>query len=374
MPRCFLSYSSGYGHLLDPFRRLLQVLEFEVDVFDEPDLEHPPVAIVQRRIDAADAVVVLLGPDSQNAGSQPEPARWANEECIYSLTLKKPLAIIRHLKTRLPEMAEGVQTPATFDFWDAVSFQRSIHAIVKHLQDLKRQFELPPGNHPFVFTKGVIRNRIQRSILLIQVYHEAIARQPWDSFYHAIDTGHDESEDAVIDLISGDVDVDVPIGGDLHRAEIRFGKRTRQEIEYYVDVKPGLTAGEKLGYRREFELKNRFPLTRADLEARASKPGFPDYFRLDGRLYYGDVYDVSDEMDAIELAFYFPWKVRLSNINLVVLRSGTWQINRDETSRCRDQGFLQLEDHAQDGERVLTLSVRRPLMNHSYVLLYGLAE
>lgn len=374
MPRCFLSYNSAYGHLVEPFRRLLQVLEFEVDVFDEPDLENSPATIAKRKIDAADAVVVLLGPDSQTASGQPDPARWVNEECLYSLTLKKPLAIIRHLKTRLPELAEGTQTPATFDFWDAASFQRSVHTIVKHLQDLKRQFELPPGSHPYVFTKGVIRNRIQRSTLLVQVYHEVITREPWDSFFHALDTGQDQSEDAVIDLLSEEVEIDVPIGGDLHRAELRFGKRTKREVEYYVDVKPRLAAGEKLGYRREFELKNRFPLTRADLETRASKPGFPDHFRLDGRLYYGDVYDVSDEMDAIELAFYFPWKVRLSNRDVVVLRSGVWQVNQYETNRCREQGFLQLEDHVQDGVRVLTLSVRRPLMNHSYVLLYGLAD
>jgi len=376
MPKCFLSYSSAYGHLLDPLRRLLQVLEFDVDVFDEPDISRPPADVVHSRLATADAVVVLLGPREQVAagGSAVEPSRWPNEECILAATLKKPLAIILHPGTRLPQMAENLQTPAVFDFWDSGSFLRSAPQVVKHLQDLRRQFDLPPGNHPFIFTKGVVHNRIQRSYLSLQIYHEVVVRQPWDSFHHALDTGLDQSEDALISLLSEKVEVDAPIGGVLHRPEVAFGKRTHKEIEYFVKVSPGLSAGEKYGYRREFELENWFPITRADLEARAAKAGFPQQYRQDGRLCYGDVYDVLFEMDSIQLIFDFPWRVKLSGRRALALSYGTRQVNRDETERCNTRDSLWVEEDPQRGERILTLSVRRPLINHSYVLLYELGE
>jgi len=260
MPKAFLAYSSAYGHLLEPFRRLLQVLEFDVDVFDEPDINRPPAAVVQNRLGSADAVIVLLGPGERPSapGSVVDASRYPNEECILAVTLKKPLAIILHPGTRLPQLAENLQTSPVFDFWDANSFLRSSPHIVKHLQDLRRQFDLPPGNHPFVFTKGVARNRIQRSSLFLHLYHEAVVREPWDSFHHSIDTGLDQTDDTVIRLLSDEVEVDAPIGGDLHRPEIVFGKRTNKELEYLVKVHPGLTAGEKFAYRREFEIQNWF--------------------------------------------------------------------------------------------------------------------
>lgn len=376
MPKVFLSYSSAYGHLLEPFRRLLQVLEFEVDVFDETDINRPPAHIVQSRLGAADAVVVLLGPGEQPIapGSPADASRWPHEECILAVTLKKPTAIILHYGTRLPQLAENLQTPAVFDFWDPSSFLRSAPNVVKHLQDLRRQFDLPPGSHPFVFTKSVVRNRIQRSSLYVQIYHEAVVRQPWDSFHHSIDTGLDKSEDAVVQLLSEDVEIDAPIGGSLHRPEIVFGKRTDKEIEYFVNLRPGLSAGEKFGYRREFELQNWLPLTRADLEERAGKVGFPPQFRQDGRLYYGDTWDALYEMDSITLIFHFPWRVKLAGHRALALTYGTHHVNREETERCNTRQALWVEEEPQSGERILTLSVRRPVINHSYVLLYELAE
>lgn len=376
MPKAFLVYSSAYGHLVEPFRRLLQVLEFDVDVFDEPDIDRPPSGIVQSRLGAADAVVVLLGPQepASTPGATVEAARQANEECIQAITLKKPLAIILHPGTRPPQLADNLQTPPKFDFWDPGSFLRSAAHVFKHLQDLRRQFEIPPGNHPFVFTKSVVRNRIQKSSLSVQVYHEAVVRQPWDSFHHSLDTGFDQSDDAVLKLLSEEVDIDAPIGGDLHRPEVVFGKRADKEIEYFVNLRPGLSAGEKFGYRREFELQNRFPITKAELEERAARSGFPPQFRQDGRLYYGDVWDVLHEMDNVVLAFHFPWKVRLVGHRALALTYGTRQLNKEETGRCNTSDTVRVDEDPQSGERTLTLSVRRPLINHSYVLLYELGE
>lgn len=57
MTRAFLSYSGGYAHLLEPFRKLLQTLEFKVDVFDGADIERPPFASFQQRIEAAECMV-----------------------------------------------------------------------------------------------------------------------------------------------------------------------------------------------------------------------------------------------------------------------------------------------------------------------------
>ena len=376
MPKVFLSYSSAYGHLLEPFRRLLQVLEFDVDVFDEPDINRPPASVVQSRLGAADAVVVLLGPGERTgtSGSVADASRWPNEECILAVTLKKPVAVILHPGTRLPQLIDHLQTPAVFDFWDPSSFLRSVPHVVKHLQDLRRQFDLPPGNHPFVFTKSVVHNRIQKSSLFVQVYHEAVVRQPWDSFHHSLDTGLDQSEGAIIKLLSEEVEIDAPIGGDLHRPEVAFGKRSDKEIEYFVNLRPGLSAGEKYGYRREFELQSWFPLTREDLEKRAAKPGFPSQFRQGGRLYYGDVWDVLYEMDSIALVFHFSWKVKLVGFRALALTYVTHHVNKEETDRCNTRDTIWTDEDPQSGERTLTLSVRRPVINHSYVLLYELGE
>jgi hypothetical protein len=376
MPKVFLCYSSAYGHLLEPFRRLLQVLELDVDVFDEPDIQRPPASIVQSRLGAADAVVVLLGPAERTSApaSPTDAARSPNEECILALTLKKPTAIILHPGTRLPQLTENIQTPPVFDFWDAGSFLRSAPHVLKHLLDLRRQFELPPGNQPFVFTKSVVHNRIRKSSLFVQVYHEVIVRQPWYSFDHSLDTGLDQSEDAVIKLLSEEVEIDAPIGGELHRPEVIFEEIAEKEIRYVVKVKPGLSAGEKYGYQREFELQNWFPVEKSELEARAAKAGFSPQFRQDGRLYYGDVWDVLHEMDSVALVFHFPWKVKLAGYRALALTYGTRHVNQEETDRCNNRDTIWIDEDPQNGERTLTLSVRRPLINHSYVLLYELGE
>jgi hypothetical protein len=64
MAVCFLSYSECYRPVMETVRRLLETLEFQVDVFDGPDLGRPPINVIQQRIVAADCVVLLLGPRS----------------------------------------------------------------------------------------------------------------------------------------------------------------------------------------------------------------------------------------------------------------------------------------------------------------------
>jgi len=79
-------------------------------------------------------------------------------------------------------------------------------------------------------------------------------------------------------------------------------------------------------------------------------------------------------MDSIGIIFHFPWKVKLAGRHALALTQGTRQVNKGETERCNTRESLLLEEDPQKGEHILTLSVRRPVINHSYVLLYELAE
>ncbi|MCX6901900.1 MAG: hypothetical protein NTW03_00150 [Verrucomicrobia bacterium] len=358
---------------MEAIRGLLETLEFQVDVFDGPDMQRPPFSVFQQRIDSAECMVLLLGPKlPQPGGTDAEPAEWPFMEAVYALGKEKPLAVIVHPGTRVPDALREYQTPARFDFWQPASFLKSAHHVVKHLLDLKRRVDLPPGTQPFVFTKAVLRNKIQRSgRLRREAYHEVVVREPVGSFRHSLDTGLDKTQDAKIELASPDAyEVEATLGGTAHTLECRFGDKTTREMWYYVDVRPPLMPGEKLGYRREFEIKNYFPLTSAELNQRAAQDGFPDLYKVDGRTYYGYVYDVRFEMESISLAIHFPRRVQIRSYRAVVFIYGSKQVSRLETDRCLSPDQLTLDEPVDGAQRVLALNVRRPLSNHSYVLLY----
>jgi hypothetical protein len=357
-----------------PFKRLLEAVGFEADVFDEANSSRPAAAIVHARIVAADAVLVLLGPNERTEPRVPsEPSRWPHEECILAKTLSKPLAIIHHPGTRLPEMVAHAHTPASFDFWDADSFREQCGKVVKHLIDLRQQFEIPPGTQPFVFTKGVIRNRIQGKSLITQIYHEVWARQAWDgAFHHMLDMGLDKSKSAAIELLSEDVELEVLLGSGVHQISLNWGDVVQHGREYLINVSPGLGAGGKLGYRRGFELRNYFPTTLAQLEERSKEAGFPTLYKQDGKVYYGDVYDVMFEMDSITVAIHFPRSCSIKAVRALAFSLDTRHVNSEETARCSSSEMLRLDDAVDAGERVASLTVRRPLINYSYALLYEL--
>lgn len=372
--KCFLSYSSAYAHLLAPIRGLLESLDFDVDVFDGPDIEHPPAHVVEKRLAAADAVVVLLGPSAPPPSDLhgAEPAQWPAEEAAFARALKKPTALVVHPGTRLPKLLENVQTPPHFGFWDPESFRDRIPFLVKHLLDLRRQVELPPGSSPFVYRKVVLRNRIRRSSLLIHLYHEVVARQPWAEFHHVLDTGLDATADAKIALVSPDAyEVDSTVGAAQHSAGLRFGETKANAIEYYVTATPPLLPGERFGYSREFEVENYWPLSRAALKARAEQVGFPELYRHDEHTYYGDAYDVVFELDELRIAFHFPRRIRVRRVRAVAATYLGRRINVEETERCNSSECLTLQELPEEGERLISLVIRRPLINHTYLLLFA---
>lgn len=377
MAKCFLSYSHSYRDVMEAIRGLLETLEFQVDVFDGPDIQRPPFSVFQQRIDSAECMVLLLGPKlTQPGGTDSEPAEWPFMEAVYALGKDKPLAVIVHPGTRVPDALREHQTPARFDFWQPASFLKNAHHVVKHLLDLKRRVDLPPGTQPFVFTKAVLRNKIRRSGRLYrEAYHEVVVRESVGSFRHSLDAGLDKTPDAKIELVAPDAyEVEATLGATAHRLKLRFGDKNATEIWYFVDVEPALMPGEKLGYRREFEIKNYFPLTSSELVQRAAQEGFPDLYKMDGRTYYGYVYDVRFEMESICLAIHFPRRVQIRSHRAVVFIYGSKQISKLETDRCLSPDQLTLEEPEDSSERVLTLCVRRPLTNHSYALLYEPGE
>lgn len=358
---------------METIRRLLETLEFQVDVFDGPDLERPPVSIFQQRIAAADCMVLLLGPRDPG-GKDAEPAHWPAEEGVYAAGREKPipLALILHPGTRVPDMIRNLQTPARFDFWDPADLLRNIHHVVKHLLDLKRRVDLPPGDQPLLYTKAIARNRIQRGgTLVVDVYHEVVARQECPRFHHAVDTGMDKRASASISLVAEDAyDIQATLNPGRHDVSIEFENVTEREIAYYVNVDPPLLPGERLGYRREFEINNNFPLSGADLRKMAEENGFPSLYKIDGRIYYGDVYDVLYDMEMIVVAIHFPRRVTLRSKRAFAFSMTSKTVNVLETERCNSSDCLALDEAPESPERVLTLTVRRPIINHEYVLLY----
>jgi hypothetical protein len=80
---------------METIRRLLETLEFQVDVFDGPDLDRLPINAVQQRIVATDCVVLLLGPRQPAMGQKEiEPAHWPAEEGVYAVAMSAARSLI----------------------------------------------------------------------------------------------------------------------------------------------------------------------------------------------------------------------------------------------------------------------------------------
>lgn len=135
-----------------------------------------------------------------------------------------------------------------------------------------------------------------------------------------------------------------------------------------MNVDPPLAPGEKFGYRREFTLNNFFPLTRSELSRIVEEDGFPEAYKVDGRAYYGRVWDVLYEMDSIKIAIHFHRKVTIRSKRALAVTLTSRTVNQLETERCNE--CLSLGEAVDSWARVLCLQVRRPLMNHQYILLY----
>lgn len=371
MATCFLSYSSNYSHLKDPFRRLLQVLGFEVDVFDEPHIGSPPKPVVQERLKNADAVLILYGPPKKVEGNQDdiEGAIWPHYEADLAYDLKKPLALIVHPHVKLPLILADYQTCPQFEFWNPQSFLDNTHHIVKHLLDLKRLVDLPEGSQPYYFKKVIYRYRIYDSGVKtkICVYNDIVARQVWRTFLHKIDTGGDMTPDAMFSGCGPEsYSVEALPDSDFHRVQMSPTRCTNHEFEYIVNIDPPLAPGERFGYQRSFVVPNRFPLTKSELISRSQKEGYPSIFPQN---FYGDLFETPYEMDRVTLAIHFPSKVKIVDRKVLVTHSLSHEENKQETNRCRD--FLRLHEEPGEFEHILELRVPRPIINHNYYLLYS---
>lgn len=371
MKKVFLSYSSGYEHLKDPIRRLLEVFEFSVDIFDGPEFDAVPEVVIQKIRDA-DAVVVLYGPRERPSASQSpcEPARWPYEEAILARGMQKPVALILHQFVRLPETLTSYATHAKFDFWDPESFLKNVHHIVKYILDFKRRIDLiVPSNQLFHYKKAVRRKRILTpDQIRMEVYHEVVARHPCRTFHHFIDFGGD----GTISMPPPDQirhQLHKRVGNESLQVSMRYGRHDPHEIEYFVEVSPNLEPGQELGYWRSFYLPNPFPLSLQDALQRAAQPGYP---RVYAPGEYGDRWDVLFEIDSIAFMVHFPWEVKISNVGVHVLHLKTQESNSVEATRCEPQ--VKFSESPDDSEKVLELTIPNPLINHSYFLTYRLKD
>jgi hypothetical protein len=369
MASCFLSYSKSYGHLKEPFARLLRALGFEVNIFDEPDASRPPSPIVEERIQNADAVLVLLGPSQKPvSGGQEviEAAKWPTWEALFAYK-RKPLALILHRNTPVPELLRGDQTPPGFDFWDANTFIENIHHIVKHIMDLKKRVELPTGTAPFLVTDCVMRSKIQLSgTLCIESYRKVSARQTVSTFSHGFHTNYDETADVDFTLLKPSAyEVEVVEGNHKHAAAITPASVEKHEFNYFVRVKPPLEAGEEFGYRTRFIVPNFFPVTGSELMTRSKQEGFTQLFPHG---FYGDCYTVRSDLNYLILALHISRQVKLNDHKLLVLHAASGEKNETEIKRCNQ--FLRIRDERDSFDRAIEITIPGPLMNHSYFLLY----
>lgn len=368
MPKCFLSFSSAYGELKEPFRRLLEAVGFDkpVDVFDGPELDAVPDVVLQK-IRNADAVVILYGPKEKPEKGQKalEPAKWPYEEALLARGMQKPIIMVIHQGTPLPEALTGYASHARFDFWDRESFLQNIHHVVKHLLDHKERLGHLSEKAAFKYRKATVRYRIQsRDCVKLEVYHEVVARHSCSVFEHSIDTAGDQT--ATLPLPQHlEYRLLKRKGPDAAQLSIRFGPHTPHEIEYFVEVKPSLEPGQELGYWRSFLVPNTYPLTRADIAERAGRTGYPTWFPPNT---YGNSWDVVYDIETISQTIYFPREFPIANYGVRVLHYKTREENLTETERCKP--FVQPRDNPEDPEIALEMNVPYPLMNHSYFLLY----
>lgn len=366
---------------MEPFRKLLKALGFEaVVVVDEPDDRRPPSDIVEQKIKEADCVLVLLGPRSEPSGNETlyKPADWPMHEALFAFGKGKPLSLIIHQGTEVPELIRDLQSPSRFNFWDALSFRENVHHIVKHLLDFRRRVDFSGAdkNMPFRFQRVENRLYVQRGGLIMfdNWYHEVVVTQSRDRFHHALTIGaKDNLAEIERVFLTNAYDLEARVGGDYHRVRIEPGKVHSDGFEYCVVVDPPLRPGEVFGYWRSFPMRNRLPLTRAQTAEEhfkvAGDPNFPE--ELFERRYFGEYLDSVYPADRLTLAIHFPRNVALKSFRAVVVEYyNRTTINRPESERCNEKSALTILDDPGSPERVLQLVVQRPLPHHSYYLQY----
>lgn len=371
---CFISYCEAYRPAMERVKHLLEMLEFEVSVFDGPD-HRPAPEVVHSEIQKADLVVVLLGPDFRLAGQDDEraaePAAWPYEEALFALGQNKPIALILHPRTRVPSLLAAYQTPAQFDFRDETSYANHVHHVVKHLLDSKRTFDLPAGDLPYYYQRVSFRYRVDRKgYIAHDVYHQVVARQPWSVLHHSIDL-LDRTETARITVLNRDsAELAATMGSTGHSLEIIWGAATQHEQAYVVTFSPPIPPGGQIGYRRMFELDNFFPLTASSLRDRADEPGFPSVFQHGGRQYYGKSFEIRSEMESLSAAFQFPATVDVRSCRAVAMVDQVHEVNERETTRINAADVLTMTRSEESGDSAIALHVDRPLAGHRYLLLY----
>lgn len=367
MAKCFLGYSSSYRHVMERVRNLLDAIGFEVDVFDEP-ARNPLGTEVERRITGADCVVVLLGPQERPTEHSPgilQPARIPASEAEAAHHLGKEVVLVLHEGIQ-PPIFFGEEVWPHFDFWDNESFLDQYHNAAKRLLELKEGIDLPATDANYTFKRAEIINIVEsREALNIVVNHEAIARQPCGTFDHSIETCDDRTPSAAFGQISALIK---QTGGEERQIKILEREVTDFVYRYHVVVEPKVGSRQSISYRRSFKVRNRFPLSRAELQARVEEArGYPYPLDIFGSRFYGDSFDVYSRLYGFKLAIHFPWDVNILSHDVVVT-DFAGEKNEKLTQKVRN-GIKPWDDDT-NGRRVLELFVEFPEVNHRYFLLY----
>ena len=143
MAKYFLLYSSSYYDLAVTIKHLMMSLGYDdVYIFDEPTQEQTTTHI-KRTLESCDGVVALYGPPAKPADGvrEMDGAEYPRNEAHIAIGARKPLSLIVHRGTRLPDFLRDHATWVCFDFWDPVDFQKKVDHIVRQLLGFKAAVE-----------------------------------------------------------------------------------------------------------------------------------------------------------------------------------------------------------------------------------------
>lgn len=233
------------------------------------------------------------------------------------------------------------------------------------LEEIASENAHTPGER-FRFRCAVARSRIlSPTDHLLEVYHEVVALKRCRVFQHRIGSIGENDFREVPPIEDLQYRIEKRLGESHLQVQLRPGHRAQGTQEYFVDVIPELKPKQELGYWRQFRLPNHYPLTREalrkQLRASHSQPLF-------GADVHADNWDVVYDIDRITTAIHFPLSTNILYRGVRVLDSRTREENAEEMERC--SRFASIQDSPATSERILEFTVQKPLIYHSYYVLY----
>lgn len=236
---------------------------------------------------------------------------------------------------------------------------------MRRLLELRETVELPPGSQGYEFKQAeIIKKILPNGELRTIAIHEVTAREACDKFFHQLDTSGDRSLEGGLGEVTFSI---AQFAGEEKVLTVEPRRVDPFSFEHFVLCKPKLRPGETIGYRRTLCSKNYYPMTLGELSERRKKAELPKIF---DEKQYGDSFHVKHDLRSFRLAYKFPSDTRVSEVyaKVVDLQTRGERSALSAEAQKRVKRYLDLEHD----ELVLELRVDKPLIGHSYYLIYEL--